>query len=319
MKRINGLTLEETIEKLTPYVYACAGRRILNPCCGFDDLIQEGMLTIIEMFTKHEDGDYGNFEAVVVKCLKYRMIDYLKETGSLLSGGRWVKEAYGTSVEEYKKKVKRVREDVIQGIQRLNNNNYGYYDLDETWRGIKDDSMEAEIERIEFFNWRKYLSAEEEYIISSYCGFDCFGPMTLVEIGEILGMSESNVRRIRDKGLDKIKRCKEIEGYEYEDSFDKTIKEKKRKKLIDTVDMETIATFIPEPEKSEWSNKEEKCKWINCIQVMMYDKGLKNEDIWRPLNINKKTFCGYVKGVCAPEYKKAIEIYEYVINYSKQK
>lgn len=213
VKRINGLTLEDTISKMMPYLYKCASRRPQNCISSFDDLVQEGIVGIIEVFNKYEDGQCVCFEAVAVKAMKIKMINFSEENSSCFSGVRWVVEQYGADVNERDTRCTgRKRKDVVEGINRLRNTFYtqdvdalGEFLVDNSEIEMFDKLYEKEVLKKVFKCINEELGEIEREIIVRYYGLNCT-KSTLKEVGEHFGRNEDWARRVKNKAILKMKK-----------------------------------------------------------------------------------------------------------------
>lgn len=78
-----------------------------------------------------------------------------------------------------------------------------------------DSALEEELDRVALFevlhSCLGILDARERRIIRSYFGLDDQAPMTLEQIGAILGLTRERVRQLRDRALQKIRlRCGDL-------------------------------------------------------------------------------------------------------------
>jgi len=190
-----------------------------------DDLIQEGIIGLLQSYRKYDPEKGASFYTFAMKRIKGSMIDYLrkidwlpKETRSLIK--KYEDLVYEAGEDEYlddkliAEKLNIEENDVdkikfsISKRQILQLDDYFFDSEEGNWPIGEDDSNDPEIIAYkELFKEKLKESIEklpqrEQLILSLY--YD--NNLTFREIGEILEISESRVSQIHSQILIKLKK-----------------------------------------------------------------------------------------------------------------
>jgi len=190
-----------------------------------DDLIQEGIIGLLQSYRKYDPEKGASFNTFAMKRIKGSMLDYLrkidwlpKETRSLIK--KYEDLVYEVGEEEYfddkliAERLNIEENDVdkikfsISKRQILQLDSYFFDSEEVNWSIEEDDSNDPEVIAYkEIFKDKlkdciEKLSQREQLILSLY--YD--NNLTFREIGEILDLSESRISQVHSQILIKLKK-----------------------------------------------------------------------------------------------------------------
>lgn len=216
-KLIEGLTVEETIAKYERLVHKAVHAAKANTVCSYEDMFQEGLLAIVEAFDRFDENKNVSFSTYVYTYVNGRILDYQKKHLNILSGGHYLQamlKKAGPDATDDDLRAMKLSEESIQAAKYFNQNyipaNYDELEFMVSEYGDPSDNIS-----IGFFDWRKYLTEKQAFVIEKYFGFGC-EPITQAEIARITKVSHKTVRETLKSALKKLKKVPGIEDYFYD-------------------------------------------------------------------------------------------------------
>ncbi len=247
------LSREEIVHKYLHLVKYVAGRISVNlpPNVEINDLINDGILGLIDAIEKYDDGRGVKFETYAITRINGAILDALRSLDwvprAVRQRARELERAFaeletehgraptedevaaklGLSKKELDQLVQRVRGTSVLSLEEFLPNEKGYeIPLVDT---LKDDDNDVTVEveahevRVELVRAVESLPQQERTVISLYY----FEGQTLKEIKGALGVSESRVSQIHAQAVihlrQRLKELREDLGYRDDDP---TIKQK---------------------------------------------------------------------------------------------
>lgn len=193
-------TAEEAIEKYKDMVYRLVQNRPTTAVCTYDDLVQEGMLAIVNAFQTYDPKFGAGLQTWTYRRIRDSLAQYQKENLLSLSGG----------ASQYQKMKNSGEETPQDAVTKRLVDSFTTANLDEIANVIGDENvrLESSFE----LPWRQYLEPDEITVLELLYGFR--GPTySLPEIGQRMGRSRKSVDYIKNKALQKLKNMEGIEDF----------------------------------------------------------------------------------------------------------
>ena len=211
---VEGITLEEALQKYEPMVHRFVKTAHTNHVCSKDDLCQEGRMAIVIAFQNFDPEKGASLTTWTYHMIKDAILEYQKQHLSVLSGG-----AYLQGILRKAGKDASVEEIMEYGVSKQTalaahyvKESFSTADYDELSMLVGDEGIEASM--LEAFDWQSHLNESEIFAIGNFFGFN--GPrMTMQEIGDKLGKSRKAVSYMINKAINKLKRVPGIEEYAF--------------------------------------------------------------------------------------------------------
>ena len=231
-KRLDGLTLEETLEKYRPLIWKIIKSKGDFNLCNSDDLYQEAQIAIWRAFEKESPDCEYKFSAIVPLKIESAVDGFLRKNISPLSGGERTNYKYrklckdlGRVPTDEELLDAHFRKSTIVGLRNLYSGKISldcsaFDDQEKTIGEVisVNDCISKEfndyMSAINFFNYNQYLTELESQVITYYFGLDRkIGSLTKTEIAEELNLTARNVDTTLNSALNKLRNCKDIEDY----------------------------------------------------------------------------------------------------------
>lgn len=224
-----ALDKEQLVSQYAPLVKRIAYHLMarLPASVQADDLIQNGMLGLLDAMTRFEDGMGAQFETYAVQRIRGAMLDGLRENDWLPRGVRRemrrietaiqklehekgraptekeLADSLGMALAEYQKLLQEARGHQLIYIEDLTGGDDENY-LDRNIAGAEPDPLDA----LEDANVRtalvkaiENLPEREKLMMSLYYEED----LNLREIGEIMGVTESRVCQLHSQAIARLR------------------------------------------------------------------------------------------------------------------
>ena len=212
MDYIEGLTVDDALEKYEPMVQKSVNGANMNYVCNREDLVQEGRMAVVLAFQSYDPEKGASLTTWTYHRIKDAVAEYQKQNLSVLSGGAYLQNAL--------KKVgpdATIDELVESGVSRKTalavtrfKDSFATADFDELENMIGADGVRSQT--VESFNWQDYLTEPEIFAVGHYFGFNG-EHMTMREIGKHLGKSRKAVSYMINKAIVKLRHVPGIEAY----------------------------------------------------------------------------------------------------------
>ena len=217
VKKIDGLTMEETLIKYEPMIHKLIKKATTNTVCSKEDLVQEGFTAIIKAFNCYDPSKGASFSTWVHHYISGALLDYQKNNLSTLSGGSYLQQILkkaGPAATMEELKVFHLNKSTLQAATYINAN-YSPADISLYKDKLIDETYQIPFE-VEFFDWRQYLKEDEIFIIEKIFGFneknEC---MMKKDLCKILGISKATLNKRLQKIIQKLKETPGITAYIY--------------------------------------------------------------------------------------------------------
>jgi len=209
---VEGLTLEQAVEKYEPMVHHFVNSAFTNYVCNKEDLIQEGKLAIVVAFKNFDPEKGASLTTWTYHMVRDAILEYQKHHLSILSGGHHLlsilkKAGEDASVEEIMDFGVSYQTAVAATYIKGSTVTTEYNDIAAL---IGAEDVESNL--LNAIDYKAHLDANEAYTIFHFFGFDG-QRMSLKEIGEVLGKSQRAVSYMLNKALNKLRRIPGIEDY----------------------------------------------------------------------------------------------------------
>ncbi|MBI9047897.1 MAG: FliA/WhiG family RNA polymerase sigma factor [Anaerolineaceae bacterium] len=222
---------EEIIVNLLPLIHFVLGRLGItkNTSQDYDDLAAQGILGLIEAVDRYDEKYNTKLSTFATLKIRGKILDTLREMDWLSRASRQKVRGLQQATNELEMELKRTPTDEEIAIhldidmdeyrkilgeasksflsldEEINDANDGAIDLKEV---ISDDKQIDPSELIESQDFQdtiiigiKELSSREQQILSLYY----YDELTLKEIGQVMGISESRVSQVHGKAIIKLK------------------------------------------------------------------------------------------------------------------
>ena len=209
---VDGLTIEQALKKYEPMVHSFVKDAKTNHVCSKEDLCQEGRMAIVIAF-RNFNPEYGaSLTTWMYHMIKSSILEYQKHHLSVLSGGAYLQSILRKAGEDAS-----VEQIMDYGVSKQTalastyiKDSFSTVDYDELSSYIGEDGVD--LDSIESFPWRKYLTKTEIYALENFFGFNG-DRMKMVEIGQKLGKSRKAVSYMINKALVKLRKVPGVEFY----------------------------------------------------------------------------------------------------------
>lgn len=213
-KLIEGMTVEEALVKYERMVHKAVHSAKANTVCSYEDMVQEGFMAIVEAFDKFDERKGVAFSTYVHTYINGRILDYQKKHLSFLSGGHYLQamlKKAGPDATEADLRAMKLSEESIRAAKYIDQN-YITTDLEELEFVAAENGDPSENLAIGFFDWKKYLTEKQAFVVEKYFGFGCV-PITKSEIARLTNVSFKTVDATLKDALKKLKKVPGIEDY----------------------------------------------------------------------------------------------------------
>ena len=216
-KRIEGMTIDDAVQKYERMVYKVVNSANTNAVCNAEDLIQEGYMAIVEAFNTYDPEKGTAFSTWVYRYITGAILDYQKIHLNTLAGGAYLQSVMRKAGPDA------TPEDLIAlGCRKETayastyiNENFAAADYEALEELICDGDSMFDKMALKLFDWRKHLTEEEVFVLESYYGFNGESiPQT--EIAKVLGKHRRTVGDIIQRALMKLRRNPDVVDYAFD-------------------------------------------------------------------------------------------------------
>lgn len=220
-----GRGRDDLIQRYLPLIKYVVGRMAVTPPSGFDyeDLLSFGVFGLIDAVEKFDATKGYVFQTYAIPRIRGAILDELRKCDWLSRTGRekvqklnramekvlrdkgelrdeWVMNEMGVSDEEYYDAQELASRGYISSLDDTTPLEDGDVPIEATLaddRETASDRLDNESEKQQLIEALKELPERERQMLSLYY----YEGLTLKEIGNVLGVSESRVSQIHGKGL----------------------------------------------------------------------------------------------------------------------
>jgi RNA polymerase sigma factor for flagellar operon FliA len=222
---------EEVIMSLLPLIHYVLGRLGIskNTSQDYDDLAAQGILGLIEAVDRFDEKYNTKLSTFATLKIRGKILDTLREMDWLSRSSRKkvrdlqkattelemkhkrsptdeeVADYLQVDMEEYKKILGDASKSFLSLDEEINDATDGSIDLKEVISDEKQINPSELIESLDFqdviVSGIKELSVREQQLLSLYY----YDELTLKEIGQVMGISESRVSQVHSKAIIKLK------------------------------------------------------------------------------------------------------------------
>ena len=212
IKRVEGLTVEETLHKYENMIYKFlhSEKTKTNAIYNMEDLVQEGRIGIIRAFETFDESKNVSFCTYVYTYIRGAILDYQKRNMSALSGGHYlhsILRKYGEDITEADLLKLGYSKETAMAVNYFGENftSTDIVNVQEWYPA--DTDREYELIELSMLKWKDFVTPRQAEIISLYFGFEG-EPMSWSQIGRKLGVSPSNVKENYLYGLKRLTKNK---------------------------------------------------------------------------------------------------------------
>ena len=201
------------VERYAPLVRRLASQMIakLPANVELDDLIQAGMIGLMDALARYETGHGAQFETFATQRIRGAMIDELRGSDWLPRSVRRNQRAIETAVNAVEQRTKRpaTETEIAHGGQLFYIDDFGGSDSEEGYldRHVGDEAsdpvrvMSDERFRASLATAIENLPEREKQVMGMYYEHD----MNLKEIGAVLGVTESRVCQMHSQAVARLR------------------------------------------------------------------------------------------------------------------